>query len=328
MQNTYMPEGLLTGSTQNRELISSRVGLERAMSQGTILESVALLCDSQMNLHIDLHGIIGIMPKEEVMYCRAGEKIKDIAVITRVGKPVSFKVVEIYERGGRTYATLSRRLAQIECMRNYISDLIPGDIISARVTHLESFGAFVDIGCGIISLLSVDCISISRISHPSDRLYAGMNIKVVIKSIDENVGRIFVTMRELLGTWEENAALFAPGQTVAGIIRSVEDYGVFIELTPNLAGLAELREDMILPDGRAAFGDSAGKYLYSGQMAAVYIKSIIPDRMKIKLVLIDSYKGEAAKRNLDYFIDTEKMIHISSWRYSPRSCNKIIETVF
>ena len=42
----------------------------------------------------------------------------------------------------------------------------------------------------------------------------------------------------MLGTWAENAALFSPGQTVTGVVRSVEDYGIFVELTPNLAGLA------------------------------------------------------------------------------------------
>ena len=44
------------------------------------------------------------------------------------------------------------------------------------------------------------------------------------------------------GTWEENASLFKAGETVAGIVRGVEDYGAFIELTPNLSGTAEKRE--------------------------------------------------------------------------------------
>lgn len=323
MINSYMPEGLIMGSSLNRELCSSRQGLERAMSQGIILESVATLCDSQMNLHVELHDAVGIIPKEEVVYCREGERVKDIAVITRVGKPVAFKVVDLYERNGRVHAVLSRRLAQIECMRNYINDLIPGDIIDARVTHIENFGAFVDIGCGVISLLSVDCISVSRISSPSDRLFPGMNIKVVVKSIDAASGRIFVSMRELLGTWEENAAMFSPGETVAGIIRSVEDYGVFVELTPNLAGLAELRDDMTNPDARGASGN-----IYAGKVCAVYIKSIIPDRMKIKLVLIDSYKGEAGVSKLKYFVDTDRVLHMDKWKYSPGNCNKLIETVF
>ena len=75
-----------------------------------------------------------------------------------------------------------------------------------------------------MSLLSIDCISVSRISHPSDRFRAGDRIKVVVKSIDRENGRIFVTHKELLGTWEQNAALFSPGQTVTGIVRSIEDY--------------------------------------------------------------------------------------------------------
>ena len=307
------------GSAQNRELLSmGRAGLERAMERGIIMESTALLCDGEMNIHVDLRGITGIIPKNEVCLCKDGEEIKDIAIITRVGKPVCFKVTSIEDRGGTPIAYLSRREAQIECKRNFVGDLIPGDIICSRVTHLEPFGAFVDIGCGIISLLSVDCISVSRFSHPRDRLYSGMVINTVVKFIDYERDRIFVSMRELLGTWEENAALFTPGQTVAGIIRSVESYGVFVELTPNLAGLAELRDDIpFLRDGDVC-----------GRMAAVYIKSIIPERMKIKLVLIDSYKGELGAPSLQYFTDCDRVKHIDSWRYSPPECNKIIETIF
>lgn len=319
MINTYKPEGLIMGSAQNRELLSmGRAGLERAMEKGIIMESTALLCDGDMNLHVDLRGVTGIIPKNEVCLCRDGEDVKDIAVITRVGKPVCFKVTSIEEKCGKITAYLSRREAQIECKRNYIDDLIPGDIITSRVTHLEPFGAFVDIGCGIVSLLSVDCISVSRFSHPKDRLFCGMVINTVVKFIDYERDRIFVSMRELLGTWAENAANFTPGQTVAGIIRSVESYGVFIELAPNLAGLAELRDDIpFLRDADV-----------TGRMAAVYIKSIIPERMKIKLVLVDSYKGDLGTPTLDYFIDCNKITHLDSWRYSPPECNKVIETIF
>jgi len=318
MINTYKPEGLLIGSTQNRELLfSGRTGLEKAMASGAILEATAILCDGEMNLHVDLHGIVGIIPKNEVCYCRDGETVKDIAIITRVGKAVCFKVTSIEDVNGKTVAYLSRRAAQIECMNNYIADLIPGDIICSRVTHLESFGAFVDIGCGIVSLLSVDCISVSRFSHPRDRLYSGMVINTVVKAIDREKERIFVSMRELLGTWEENASAFSAGQTVAGIVRSVESYGIFVELAPNLAGLAEIRE-----------GLPFSSTIDIGKQVAVYIKSIIPERMKIKLVLIDSYKGEADIQKLNYFIDCDKVKHLDYWRYSPDSCAKLIETVF
>ena len=86
MINTYMPEGVIFGSAQNRELLSmGKPGLERAMSQGIIMEGTVLLCDSELNLHVDLNGMIGIIPKKEVCFCREGEEMKDIAIITRVG---------------------------------------------------------------------------------------------------------------------------------------------------------------------------------------------------------------------------------------------------
>lgn len=311
MQNQYLPEGLLLATPQNREYTSSLAGLERAMQQGRILEAPAAMCDSDMNLYIDLGCIRGYMPREEVAYCREGEELKQIAIITRVGKPVCFKVIGLREERGMPTAILSRRLAQIECRAKFLADLVCGDIIRAKITHLEPFGAFVDIGCGIVSLLTVDCISVSRISHPADRFSPGEYIPVVIRTIDREHDRIFVTHRELLGTWEENAAAFSPTETVSGIVRSIEDYGIFVELAPNLAGLAEFK-------GGVQVGDAA----------SVYIKSIIPQRMKIKLVLIDTYPAHTSAAKRKYFIDTNTVKHIDKWLYSPSGCAKVIETVF
>jgi small subunit ribosomal protein S1 len=195
-------------------------------------------------------------------------------------------------------------------MENYVSNLSPGDIIQTKITHLENFGAFVDVGCGIVSLLSIDTISVSRISHPSARLSVGDTIFTVVKSIDKQ-GRIYVSERELLGSWEENASLFSEGETVKGIVRSVENYGIFVELKPNLAGLAEYKDDV-----------------YPGQTAAVYIKSIIPEKMKIKLIIIDSHDAEEESLPLEYFIDTDSITHIDSWTYSPPNCKRVIESIF
>ena len=317
MKNTYLPEGSLLSLPENQEYISSLSGLERAFAEGKIIESTVLLCDSALRLYVDLGGIRGVMEKDECVFCRVGETIKDIAVISRVGKPISFKILGFRKENGELIAVLSRRAAQEECQKRFLSKLTPGDIISAKVTHLESFGAFVDIGCGLSSLLSVDSISVSRISHPRDRLSVGDNIYIVVKSKDELGERIYVSMKELLGTWQENAALFEVGQTVSGIVRSIEDYGVFIELTPNLAGLAEIRDDT--RDNEIA---------KIGSTTAVYIKSILHDKMKIKLVLIDSYRGPLPEKKNRYFIDCRSTSHISKWRYSPPNSSKTIESVF
>lgn len=310
MNNQYLPEGLLYGTTANREYISSVASLERAMREGKILEAPAAMCDSDMNLYVDLGSVRGMMPREEVALTKDGEEVKSIAIITRVGKPVCFKVTSIEEERGMTVARLSRRAAQMECKRTFLSDLICGDILHAKVTHMENFGAFVDIGCGIASLLPIDCISVSRISHPSDRFTAGEYIPVIVRSIDRENDRLFVSHRELLGTWEENAAEFAPSQTVSGIVRSIEDYGIFVELTPNLAGLAECKSGVKV-----------------GDVASVYIKSILPERMKVKLVLIDSAPGICTMKR-KYYIDTDRITHIDKWRYSPECCPRVVETNF
>ena len=180
MKNAYLPEGSLLNTSENQEYISSLSGLERAFLEGKILESTVLFCDSAFRLHIDLNGIIGIMEKDETLFCRYGETVKDIAIITRVGKPIAFKVIGFSRENGKVVAILSRKKAQEECNKVYLSSLTPGDIIKAKVTHLENFGAFVDIGCGLSSLLTVDCISVSRISHPHDRLTVGEEIYVII----------------------------------------------------------------------------------------------------------------------------------------------------
>lgn len=308
--NGYKPEGSVISKSENREYLSSENSIMRAISDDVILEGMVIRCDEKFTLTVDLGWIKGYIDKQDVQFSPIDDEIRDIAVITRVGKAVCFKVLGFFIENGVKALRLSRKEAQRECYDKYLSDCIPGDILDAKITHLENYGAFVDVGCGIISLLTIDCISVSRISHPSDRFSLGDITKVIIKSIDTDTGRIYVTHKELLGTWEENTKMFSVGETVAGIVRSIEDYGIFVELTPNLAGLAEYRSDISI-----------------GQITAVYIKNVIPEKMKLKLVIIDSYKGETEIKNYNTDIDTS-LTHIDRWQYSPECCNKLIESVF
>lgn len=318
MDQLFFPEGKLLATTENRELTATPDGLQKALVEQKIVEGIATLCDGALRLHVNLGCMEGIMEPDEVMLTRPGESRKDIGIITRVGKPVCARVLAIDSENGVPVARLSRRLAQIDCTRGYLSRLSPGDLIPAVVSHLEPFGAFLDIGCGIPTLLSVDCISVSRISHPRDRLSVGMPLTVAVKQIEPDSCRIYVTLRELLGTWEENAALFTPGETVTGIVRSVEPYGIFVELTPNLAGLAELRPEESPERLKATIGKGA----------AVYIKSIMPDRMKIKLVIINAGFPPPERQKLTYYVDPASTPHLSTWVYSPPGSRKLVETQF
>ena len=305
--NLYSPEGRRIYSAENRKWLSSPLTLTEAKSKEIILEATALMCDCEHNLIVDLNCMKGIIKRSEGAVGIEEGRVRDIALISRVGKPVCFTVEQIKtDSSGKFYAELSRKRAQEKCINEHLMTKKSGTVLEARVTHLENFGAFCDVGCGIIALLPIDAISVSRISHPSDRFSVGDDIKAIIKTI-ENDCRITLSHKELLGTWEENAENFSEGQTVTGIIRSVESYGVFVELAPNLAGLAEPKTNAV-----------------AGMKASVYIKSIIKEKMKVKLIIIDTFESEETPP-VKYFVDDE---NIEYWRYSPECSHKNIFTDF
>ncbi|MGN0542578.1 MAG: S1 RNA-binding domain-containing protein [Acutalibacteraceae bacterium] len=304
----FKPEGQFISTEENRRYLSSPFALRDAYYSEAFLEGRVTRCDSEHNLHIDLGCMKGIIPRNEGALGIEDGSVRDIALISRVNKPVVFVITGfVTEENGETVAMLSRRRVQQECMESYISALRAGDIIPATVSHIEGFGVFCDIGAGLSALMPIDSISISRIPHPSARFSAGQSIKAVVKGID-SAGRITLSHKELLGTWEQNAALFSVGETVPGIVRSVEKYGIFVELTPNLAGLAEFSEG-----------------IEPGCHAGVYIKSIIPAKMKIKLIIVDSFAADYPAEPPKYFLEEGR---IDRWLYSPPESEKIIESVF
>ena len=303
----YYPEGSLISTTENKKYLTSVTMLQQAQSLEIILEAMVVMCDAEHNLIVDLGCMRGIIPREEGAIGIKEGVTRDIALISRVGRAVSFVITGFsMDDNGKEYALLSRRIAQERCISYIISNKKTGDVINACVTHLESFGAFCDIGCGNIALLPIDAISVSRITHPSDRFVVGDIIKAIIKKIDED-NKITLSHKELLGTWQENAERFCQGQTVSGVVRSIEEYGVFVELTPNLAGLAEPKENVKV-----------------GQCTSVYIKSIIPEKMKIKLIIIDSFDN-SCDYTYDYFYKGD---HIDEFVYSPSESVKQIRTFF
>lgn len=284
--------------------------LREAMEQNTILEGVVQRCDPEHSLHLALGSVQGIIPRREAVAPWISGASRDIAVLSRVGKQTCFTVKSLgADEKGAPLAYLSRRDAQEQAMTFFLETLAPGAVLTGRVTRLESFGAFVDIGCGIVAMLPIERISISRIAHPKDRFQVGQKVLAAVWAIDKEQRRIILTHRELLGTWMENASRFRPGETVRGIVRTVKDYGSFIELAPNLSGLADTREGLSPGDG-----------------VSVYIKSIRPERMKIKLQVIESLPPVPEPEPLRYQITDGRL---ERWIYSPPNYEKEpVETVF
>ena len=239
----FPPEGL------RPSVVCTMQSLKQAAESGEILEALALRCDVDHTLHFSLNGIRAIMERGEVNAPWISGAERDIAILSRVGKPTCFTVQEVFtDEKGAPVARLSRRTAQEKAMDHFLQSLRPGSVLTCRVTRLESFGVFLDMGCGIIAMLPIEHISVSRISHTKERFRTGQKLLAAVLSVDQERRRFTMTHRELLGTWMENTSWFRPGETVPGVVRSVQPYGSFIELTPNLSGLADSREDLTSGD--------------------------------------------------------------------------------
>lgn len=160
------------------------------------------------------------------------------------------------------------KIFEINKEMNNISE---GDIVEGIVTNIQPYGVFIKLENNQTGLLHIENISVARIKSPSERFKIGQKINVMVKLIDRKRNRIDLTYKELLGTWEENVNDIKEGMTIKGIAREIEksNNGIFIEMKPNLVGLAEYKADISY-----------------GQEVEVYIKKIIPEKKKIKLILM------------------------------------------
>ena len=159
----------------------------------------------------------------------------------------------------------------LESKASAIEKLEEGQIVEGRVTGVKPYGAFVKMENELSALVHIEDMSVARIKSPLERLKIGQKANFVVKSIDRGKNRILLSYKELLGTWEDNVKNFEEGSTVKGIARETEKSknGIFIELTTNLVGLAEYKDGI--------------EY---GQNVNVYIKRIIPEKKKVKLVIV------------------------------------------
>lgn len=292
----YMPEGWSNSPFCTAEELKAAVGTNQ------ILEGFVTRSDIRRVLHVSVNGYHGIIDAEEVAAARAAGANKEAARLSLIGKPVCFCVIDAQtDEKGQLRLILSRKRAQEQALNHLFEEVGPGTVLPAKVTHLEPYGGFVDIGCGIISLLPTEKLSVSRVAKAGDRLHPGQRLRVVVTDVDTDSGRFYLSHRELLGTWMENAALFKEGEAVPGIVRACKDYGVFVELTPNLVGLADYKGDI---------AEGAG--------VSVLIKSIHAETMKIKLQIISRLESTPPMPFTYQITDGT----LSRWIYSPPESRK------
>ena len=292
----YLPEGMNKSYQENANMLLTLNDAKKYITESTPLEFTVDRCD---HLH-HLHGTIGHFPvqinRENAISPYISGADKEISILSLVGKPICGTLTAVTQaQDGTPLLHLSRKQLQENALSYLLDTLHEGDIIPAVIASISSIGVFADIGCGIIALLPIRQISVSRISHPNERFLPNQTIFCVIEKIDHLERRFLLSHKELLGTWTENAAQFQEGETVTGIVRGIKSYGVFIELAPNLTGLAE-------PDER----------LQEGDRVSVLIKSILPEKHKIKLHVVGLLPSSSYKSALHYALTKG---NINNWSY-------------
>ena len=245
--------------------------LKTAFLNGEIIQGKVTSFDSNYNLHIDLgENLTGIIPRNEVDFSNCDEYgfTKPSICKNKLNSYVQFKVKEIYSDN---QIILSRKKVNEEALEWMNENLKPGQIVKGIVKNIRNYGVFIEIGAGVTGLLHIEDISVSRIKSPEERFKSGQKVNVMIKSIDKEKKQVVLSYKELFGTWEENIENISEKMVLKGIVKEADKQknGLFIELKPNLVGMAEFKEG----------------FNY-GQEVEVYVKRIIKEKKKIKLVII------------------------------------------
>lgn len=261
----FVPEGW------NQEIANlNKESIYTYIENKEILQGKVEQCDEQYNLHINLgNGLKGIIPRQEIEAINLEENGYPKANICtgKVNKYVQFKVKEVKPQN---IVILSRKEVQDDAINWIKHDLKVGQTVTGIVKNIKPYGAFIEIGGGVVGLVHIEDLSVARIKTPFERLKIGQKVNIVVKSIDREQGKVILSYKETLGTWEENIKDLTSGMKTQGIIRETEKNknGIFIELKPNLIGMAEYTEGL--------------KY---GQKVDVFIKRIDVNKRKIKLVI-------------------------------------------
>ena len=177
--------------------------IKLAYENGKILQGYVNSCDSDYNLHINLgNSIEGILPRNELENTNLDKYgfCNPNICKNKVNNFIQFKVKDINNNS----IILSRKSAQDEVLNWIKNEIEPGKIVNGIVKNIRKYGVFVEIGGGVVGLLHIEDISISRIKSPEERFSIGQKINVMIKSIDKDNNKIILSYKELLGDWEEN----------------------------------------------------------------------------------------------------------------------------
>lgn len=245
--------------------------LEEIKNKQEVLDMYVTDIDDSFNMI----GVIGknikaIIPRDESSSIVGDDGlVEEKHIINKKGKILHVCIKDIINNNDNIELIVSKKILELKVRKWMYMHLKPGMKLKGVVVSTNDYAAFVDVGGGVTGILKLENISDILIQKASDVLHVGQRINVIVKKFDRDTGRIELTYKEILGTFEDNISKFKEGDIVDGTIRNRIKSGIFVEIAPNVVGLAEHVNG-----------------LEYGQKVLVSIKRIIPEKKKVKLIII------------------------------------------
>jgi len=152
--------------------------------------------------------------------------------------------------------------------------------VFGKVTNIADYGAFVEIEDGVEGLVHVSEMDwTNKNVNPAKVVHTGQEVEVMVLDVDEERRRISLGLKQCQANpWKEFAENYNKGDKVAGQIKSITDFGIFIGLQGNIDGLVHLSD--ISWDQP---GEEAVRNYQKGQQLEAMVLSIDPERERISL---------------------------------------------
>ncbi len=223
---------------------------------------------------VDLGGVDGLLHITDM----AWKRIKHPSEIVNVGDEINVKVLKFDRERNRVSLGL-KQLGEdpwVDIKQRYPE----GSKVSARVTNLTDYGCFAELEEGVEGLVHVSEMDwTNKNIHPSKVVQVGDDIEVMILDIDEERRRISLGIKQCHpNPWEEFSAKYNKSDRIAGKIKSITDFGIFIGLEGGIDGLVHL-SDISWSEP----GEEAVRKYKKGEEVETVILSVDPERERISL---------------------------------------------
>ncbi|NMC51975.1 S1 RNA-binding domain-containing protein [Candidatus Kuenenbacteria bacterium] len=218
--------------------------LRKAKQEGEIVE-VVILDANKGGLMVRLDQTMGFLPVSQLSpehYPRVigGNKNKILEKLkSLVGTKLKVRVLDVNDDGGTLI--VSERAVDLEERKQLLNEYKKGDTVDGVITGVVDFGAFMEFGNGLEGLIHISELGWQRIDDPRDIVKEGQKVRAQI--IDINAGKVSLSLKRLeKDPWEAVKDKYKVGDKVKAAVVKKHKLGVFVEIEPNIQGLARLGE--------------------------------------------------------------------------------------